>query len=126
MRNNMPGSSQEPGNALLQGGEHDAGFSHPTFSHRILDLTWSVAWPGLMVPALRLYPLLCLWFTRRAITSLWTRRAPGVHAAAAAAKSLQSRPTLCDPIDGSPPGSRPWDSPGKNTGVGCHCLLHEG
>ena len=26
-------------------------------------------------------------------------------AAAAAAKSLQSCPTLCDPIDGSPPGS---------------------
>ena len=28
-----------------------------------------------------------------------------VFAAAIAAKSLQSRPTLCDPIDGSPPGS---------------------
>ena len=88
---------------------------------------------------------------------------------AAAAKSLQSCPTLCDPVDGSPPGSpvpgilqaralgwvaisfsnawmwkwscsvmsdsvspqrrqptrlpRPWDSPGKNTGVGCHFLL---
>ena len=27
------------------------------------------------------------------------------HSAAAAAKSLQSCPTLCDPIDGSPPGS---------------------
>ena len=27
------------------------------------------------------------------------------EAAAAAAKSLQSCPTLCDPIDGSPPGS---------------------
>ena len=26
-------------------------------------------------------------------------------AAAAAAKSLQQCPTLCDPIDGSPPGS---------------------
>ena len=26
-------------------------------------------------------------------------------AAAAAAKSIQSCPTLCDPIDGSPPGS---------------------
>ena len=26
-------------------------------------------------------------------------------AAAAAAKSLQSCPTLCDPIDGSPPGT---------------------
>ena len=42
---------------------------------------------------------------------------------AAAAKSRQSCPTPCDPIDGSPPGSHPWDSPGKNTGVGCHFLL---
>ena len=89
-------------------------------------------------------------------------------AAAAAAKSLQSCPTLCNPIDGSQPGSsvpgilqarilewvkflspmhacmlscfsrvqlcktessvgqkpnrilHPQDSPGKNTGVGCH------
>ena len=89
----------------------------------------------------------------------------------AAAKALQSCPTLCDPTDGSPPGSpslgfsrqehwsglpfpspmhegekwkwslsvvsdsqrpyglqptgllRPWDFPGKSTGVGCHCLL---
>ena len=44
-------------------------------------------------------------------------------AAAAAAKSRQSCPTLCEPIDGSPPGSRPWNSPGKNIGVGCHFLL---
>ena len=29
----------------------------------------------------------------------------GGHAAAAAAKSLQSCPTLCDPVDRSPPGS---------------------
>ena len=43
--------------------------------------------------------------------------------AAAAAKSLQSCPTLCDPIDRTPPGSHSWDSPGKNTGVGCHFLL---
>ena len=28
-----------------------------------------------------------------------------LYAAAAAAKSLQSCPTLCDPMDGSPPGS---------------------
>ena len=28
-----------------------------------------------------------------------------LYAAAAATKSLQSCPTLCDPIDGSPPGS---------------------
>ena len=38
-------------------------------------------------------------------------------------KTHPSCPTLCDPIDGNPLGSRPWDSPGKNTGVGCHVLL---
>ena len=43
--------------------------------------------------------------------------------AAAAAKSLKSCPTLCDPIDRRPPGSHPWDSPGKNTRVDCHFLL---
>ena len=42
--------------------------------------------------------------------------------AAAAAKSLQSCPTLCD-IDDSHQAPRPWESPGKNTGVGCHFLL---
>ena len=44
-------------------------------------------------------------------------------AAAAAAKSLQSCPTV-RPQRRQPtrlPG--PWDSPGKNTGVGCHFLL---
>ena len=40
------------------------------------------------------------------------------------AKSLQSCLTLCDPIDGQPTRlPRPWDSSGKNTGVGCHFLL---
>ena len=43
-----------------------------------------------------------------------------LSAYAAAAKSLQSCLTLCYPMDGSPPGSRPLDSPGKNTGVSCH------
>ena len=32
--------------------------------------------------------------------------------------------TLCDPMDCSPPGSlSPWNSPGWNTGVGCHSFL---
>ena len=36
----------------------------------------------------------------------------------------QSCPTLCDPMDGSLPGSFVHgDSPGKNTGMGCHALL---
>ena len=34
-----------------------------------------------------------------------TSETPGKYVYAAAAKSLQSCPTLCDPIDGSPPGS---------------------
>ena len=42
-----------------------------------------------------------------------------IQCTAAAAKSLQSCPTLCDPRDGSPPGS---PVPGI-LGVGCHFLL---
>ena len=42
---------------------------------------------------------------------------------AAAAKSLQSCPTLCDHRRQPIRLRRPWDSPGKNTGVGCRFLL---
>ena len=46
------------------------------------------------------------------------------HVAAAAAKSLQSCSTLCDPIDGSPLGSSvPGILQTRITGVGCHFLL---
>ena len=38
----------------------------------------------------------------------------------------QSCPTLCNPMDCSLTRFlRPWDFPGKNTGVGCHFLLQE-
>ena len=56
-------------------------------------------------------------------TSWWTF---GLSAAAAAVKLLLSCPTLCDPIDWTMQPTRlchPWDSPGKNTGVGYHFLL---
>ena len=53
----------------------------------------------------------------------WTFRLFPCPAAAAAAKSLQSCPTLCDPRDGSHQAPPSWDSPGRNTGVGCHFLL---
>ena len=47
-----------------------------------------------------------------------------IAAAAAAAKSLQSCPTLCDPIDGSSRGSAvPGILQARITGVGCHFLL---
>ena len=40
-------------------------------------------------------------------------------------KLLQSCPTPCDPMNCSLPAGLfcPWDSPGKNTGVGCLVLL---
>ena len=45
------------------------------------------------------------------------------NSTAATAKSLQSCPTL-QPHRWQPTRLRsPWDSPGKNTGVGCHFLL---
>ena len=44
------------------------------------------------------------WTPPLLISVMWMYIAAAA-AAAAAAKSLQSCPTLCDPIDGSPPGS---------------------
>ena len=81
--------------------------------------------------------------TKKDMTYLLFVKVCPFKATAAAAKSSQSYPTLCDPIDGSPPGSSvpgifqavrphrrqptrllcPWDFPGKNTEVGCPCLL---
>ena len=46
---------------------------------------------------LYLFIYLFFWCSQKEVHQLYT--------AAAAAKSLQSCPTLCDPIDGSPPGS---------------------
>ena len=52
-----------------------------------------------------------------------SRKPAGLATAAAAAKSLQSCLTV-QPHRRQPTRlCRPWDSPGKNTGVGCHCLL---
>ena len=49
-----------------------------------------------------------VWKAKRYDTGRWAPRLEGVlyatWEAATAAKSLQSCPTLCDPIDGSPPG----------------------
>ena len=44
------------------------------------------------------------------------------HVMLSHAKLLQSHPTLCGPMDCSLPDSA-RDSPGKNTGGGCHALL---
>ena len=62
------------------------------------------------------------------LTPVWSGSYP---AAAAAAKSLQSCPTLCDPIDVRPhrrkwqptPVFLPGESQGRGNLVGCHFLL---
>ena len=68
-----------------------------------------ILWPGLeftlegiLAKSLRLMYVIPYNYTCRSrlIFNLYFN-----FAAAAAAKSLQSCPTLCDPIDGSPPGS---------------------
>ena len=46
-----------------------------------------------------------------------------MYAAAAAAESLQSCPTVQPQRWQLTRLCCPWDSPGKNTGVGCHFLL---
>ena len=48
---------------------------------------------------------------------LMSAAAAAAPAAAAAAKSLQSCLTLCAKLP------QPWESPGKNTGVGCHFFV---
>ena len=58
------------------------------------------------------------------LKGLLVSSSPIKAAAATAAKSLQSCPTLCDPMRRQPTRlPHPWDSPGKNTGVACHFLL---
>ena len=90
-----------------------------------VDLTWGAHWPVLLstldcfqndpchksvrVLALSalthlLSPWLFLFYFVQCIDSILVSRRVA-SAAAAAAKSHQSCPTLCDPIDGSPPGS---------------------
>ena len=49
--------------------------------------------------------LLCCWKRVFAMTSAFSWQNSISLCPAAAAKSLQSYPTLCDPTDGSPPGS---------------------
>ena len=134
---------------------------------------WDLNWD-----ALSLYINLWKWPLHNTTSPTYECRIPAFLSTSfkispAAAKSLQSCPTLCDPIDRSPPGSpvpgilqartlewvaisfsnawkwkvkvkslsrvqlsatpwtaadqalRPWEFPGKSTGVGCHCLFQK-
>ena len=98
--------------------------SSPTFS---LDVWWSTfTWPLCAAWAFSLCDgLRVAEFTALKLRHFKCHSIQSVYLfPVAAAKSLQSCPTLCDPIDRQPARLPcPWDSPGKNTGVGCHFLL---
>ena len=59
------------------------------------------------------------------LSSMIFLKSTGSHACMHA-KLLWLCPILCDPMELQPARLLcPWDSPGKNTGVGCHFLLRE-
>ena len=93
--------------------------------HEAIKQPWSLLSPLLpLFPFLLIFSILnklhLVFYPTPSLPSFLSWRA----AAAAAAKSLQSCPTLCDPIDGSPSGSSVRGIlQAKNTGVGCHFLL---
>ena len=53
----------------------------------------------------RLRDQACVHVAHTLLNKTITEKEASIYSAAAAAKSLQSCPTLCDPIDGCPPGS---------------------
>ena len=80
----------------------------------------------LQSPRSLLKPFLDLFaFTQYLFSQPFFKRLQEAHSpwSAAAAKSLQSCPTVWPHRRQPTRLCRPWDSPGKNTRVGCHCLL---
>ena len=56
--------------------------------------------------------------------SAWVKQGADTEGLGQASSVAQSCPTLCNPLDCSPPGSSVHgDSPGRNAGVGCPVLL---
>ena len=61
---------------------------------------------------------------RYALTRPWKDACPETPMPPVCAKSLQSCPTLSNPMDCSPPGSSVMGFSRQDTKVGCHALLH--
>ena len=67
--------------------------------------------------------LLCLLHWQAGFFNTSTTKEAHKRYVCTCAESLQSCPTLCDPMTEPARLFYPKDSPGKNTGVGCHDLL---
>ena len=76
------------------------------FDHWVMKILWSRKWQPTPYSCLENPMDRGAWrVTVHGVAKTWTWLRMKVAAAAAAAKSLQWCPTLCDPIDSSPPGS---------------------
>ena len=91
---------------------------HGIFQARVLE--WgAIAFSKVLLSLPRIYPFILFLLTMPYIRTSSTHGFRCNQYAAAAAKSLQSvRPHRRQPTR----LHHPWDSPGKNTGVGCHFL----
>ena len=71
-----------------------------------------------------IHHFLSKWFLSEDIARLFTVQRLNIqHICCCCCLVPKSCSTVLWPMDCSLPGSSPWDSPGKNTGVGCHFLL---
>ena len=104
--------------------QHSKNLDHDIWSHNFMANRWGKNGNTERIYFLGLQNHCRWWLQPWILKDVYSLEKSYDQPATAATKSLQSCPTLCDPRDGSPPGSpRSWDSPGKNTGVGCHFLL---
>ena len=107
------------GNFVVRSNRNNGMFWSPAFllCFRFWTSSWPYSWVHSVLTILPPLMMIMKWIISRL---LWegcrkesillkepqnARPSTVIAAAAAAAKSLQSCPTLCDPRDGSPPGS---------------------
>ena len=102
---------------------HGFSESHLSWSSSYLSASW---WPWQISLSECTFPtsfLSCVALAPAPFPSPRPSGQPSSPSAAAAAKSLQSCPTLRPHRRQPTRLPCPWESPGKNTGVGCHFLL---
>ena len=96
-------------------------FVHEIFQARILEWVAIFASRGFYQPMD--WTCISSWFSWIGRRILYCYPTWEAHLSVCVQTVTSVGPTVCKPMDHSLPGSSPWDSPGENTGVGCHFLL---
>ena len=119
--------TEEPGGLQSMGSQRVGPNWATKHIHNIIHSVLPHSWHLFMSVHRALYSMLCngckVISMYRHVHLIYRVPLSKYFAAAAAAKSLQSCPTLRPHRQQPTTLPRPWDSPGKNTGVGCHFLL---